>query len=166
MSRYNTIIENDVVNGEGVCVSFFVQGCPHRCPGCFNIETWDFSNGKPYTASVKEEIINAIGANNIQRNFSILGGEPMASQNIDMTLDVVTAVRKAYPNIIIFLWTGYTYHQLINSKKAQQVFDKIDVIIDGEFIEAEKNLDLKFRGSSNQKIWRKENGRWQDRTNS
>ena len=168
MGRYNTIIKNDVVNGEGVCVSFFVQGCPHRCPGCFNIETWDFSNGKPYTSEVKKEVLDAIGANNIKRNFSVLGGEPLASQNLIMTEEIVTAVRKKYPDIMIFLWTGYmfSYLKFANNEKVNNILDKIDVLIDGEFIEAQKNLDLKLRGSSNQRIWRKINGEWNDRTNS
>ena len=73
MSRYSAIIPNDVVNGRGVCVSFFVQGCPHHCPGCFNEETWDFHGGTPYTPEVKWEIIKLISANNITRNFSVLG---------------------------------------------------------------------------------------------
>ena len=84
MSRYNTIIPNDVANGEGICVSFFVQGCPHHCPGCFNPETWDFIGGQEYTSHTKWEIIKAINANGIVRNFSVLGGEPLAPQNIFM----------------------------------------------------------------------------------
>lgn len=164
MSRYNTIIKNDVVNGEGVCVSFFVQGCPHRCPGCFNLETWDFQNGKPYTEQVKKEIIDAIGANNITRNFSVLGGEPLASQNLTMTEEVVTIVRKTYPEITIFLWTGYTLSQLksTNNDQVNNILNQIDVLIDGEFIERQKDLNLKLRGSSNQIIWRKQNGQWRE----
>ena len=110
--RYNKIIENDVTNGEGVCVSFWVQGCPHHCPDCFNPETWDFDNGELYTPHTKWEIIKAINANGITRNFSILGGEPLAPQNLPMTEEVVTAVRAAYPNIKIFLWTGYKFPNL------------------------------------------------------
>ncbi len=164
MSRYNTIIKNDIVNGEGVCVSFFVQGCPHRCPGCFNLETWDFQNGKPYTEQVKKEIIDAIGANDITRNFSVLGGEPMASQNLTMTEEVVTMVRKTYPEITIFLWTGYTLSQLksVDNGQVNNILDQIDVLIDGEFIEKQKDLNLKLRGSSNQIIWRKQNGQWRE----
>lgn len=164
MSRYNTIIKNDIVNGEGVCVSFFVQGCPHRCPGCFNLETWDFQNGEPYTEQVKKEIIDAIGANDITRNFSVLGGEPMASQNLTMTEEVVTIVRKTYPEITIFLWTGYTLSQLksVDNDRVNNILDQIDVLIDGEFIEKQKDLNLKLRGSSNQTIWRKQNGQWRE----
>ena len=163
MSRYNTIIKNDITNGEGVCVSFFVQGCPHCCPGCFNPETWDFNAGKDYTEHTKWEIIKAIGANGIQRNFSVLGGEPMTLQNLEMVSEVISAVRVAYPDITIFLWTGYTYNELITRQddKTIQILSLIDVLIDGPFIEKQKDLSLKLRGSRNQHIRRKTNGQWE-----
>lgn len=163
MSRYSAIIPNDVVNGEGVCVSFFVQGCPHHCPGCFNEETWDFHGGQPYTQDVKWDIIKAISANNITRNFSILGGEPLAPQNIEMTWEVVDAVRHAYPNITITLWTGYTYDKLCihPDKNLLDILDAIDVLIDGPFIEEEKDLSLKLRGSRNQHIYVRKQNKWE-----
>ena len=163
MSRYNAIIPNDVVNGKGVCVSFFTQGCPHRCPGCFNEETWDFEGGQEYNSSVKWEIIKLISANDIQRNFSVLGGEPLAEQNIEMTAEIVDAVRHAYPNITITLWTGYTYEELVknNSKSLSKILSEINVLIDGPFIESLKDLNLKLRGSSNQRIWNNNNGKWE-----
>ena len=163
MNRYNAIIPNDVVNGEGVCVSFFVQGCPHHCPGCFNEETWDFKGGQPYTSEVKWELIKLISANDIRRNFSILGGEPLAPQNVDMTWEIIDAVRHAYPSIKIFLWTGYIYEELTEcaSENLTKILDTIDVLIDGPFIEEEKDLNLKLRGSKNQRVWRKTNGIWE-----
>lgn len=163
MNRYNAIIPNDVVNGEGVCVSFFVQGCPHHCPGCFNEETWDFKGGQPYTSEVKWELIKLISANDIQRNFSILGGEPLAPQNVDMTWEIIDAVRHAYPSIKIFLWTGYVYEELTErvSENLVKILGTIDVLMDGPFIEEEKDLNLKLRGSKNQRVWRKTNGIWE-----
>ena len=161
MSRYNAIISNDVVNGQGVCVSFFAQGCPHHCDGCFNPETWDFDGGQPYSEEVKWEIIKLISANGIQRNFSVLGGEPLAPCNLNMVSSLINAVRHAYPHIKIFLWTGYTKEELdIKDERIQLILDNIDVLIDGPFIEAQKNLDLKLRGSDNQRIWIRENNRW------
>ena len=161
MSRYNTILGNDVVNGQGVCVSFFVQGCPHCCPGCFNPETWDFDGGEPYTDEIKWDIIKLISANNIQRNFSVLGGEPLAPRNLSMTANIINAVRQAYPHIKIFLWTGYTKEELdISDERILLILDKIDVLVDGPFIETQKNLDLKLRGSDNQRVWVKINNRW------
>lgn len=155
MSRYSAIIPNDVVNGRGVCVSFFVQGCPHHCPGCFNEETWPFNGGQPYTPATKWEIIKAISANNITRNFSVLGGEPLAPQNVDMTWEVVDAVRHAYPHIEITLWTGYTLEELMvrPDETLLNILSKIDVLVDGPFIEEEKDLSLRLRGSRNQRIW-------------
>lgn len=159
--RYNTIITNDVTNGEGICVSFFVQGCPHHCSGCFNPETWDFNGGKLYNENVKWQIIKAISANGIERNFSVLGGEPLAPQNIKMVEEIVTAVRIAYPNIKIFLWTGYDFENLkLNTIKYSKILSNVDIIIDGKFIEEQKDLSLKLRGSSNQNIWIKENNIW------
>lgn len=164
MSRYNAILTNDVVNGEGVCVSFFVQGCPHHCPGCFNEETWDFKGGQPYTEHTKWEIIEAIGANGIQRNFSVLGGEPLDEHNLKMTEEVISAVRAAYPNIKIFLWTGYTIEGLSSSfdNRLGKILNTIDVLIDGPFIEEQKDLSLKLRGSKNQRIFRRDNGRLEE----
>ena len=161
--RYSSIIPNDVVNGEGVCVSFFVQGCPHHCPGCFNKETWDFHSGKEYTSELKWEIIKLISDNGITRNFSILGGEPMALQNLEMTYEIVDAVRHAYPNIKIFLWTGYTINELFDREDytTNIILEYIDVLIDGPFIEEKRNLNLKLRGSNNQHIYRKVNGYWE-----
>ena len=162
-NRYNTIIKNDITNGEGVCVSFFVQGCPHHCQGCFNPETWDFEGGQPYTKHTKWEIIEAIGANGLQRNFSVLGGEPLAPQNLKMVEEVVNSVRHAYPCIKIMLWTGYTYDELalIHNEKIGKILDKIDVLIDGSFIEKEKDLSLHLRGSRNQCIKIKKDGCWE-----
>lgn len=163
MNRYSAIIPNDVVNGDGVCVSFFVQGCPHHCPGCFNEETWDFHGGVPYTPEVKWNIIKAIAANNINRNFSVLGGEPLAPQNIDMTWEIIDAVRHAYPNIEITLWTGYTYEELMvqPTKNLLNILNTINILVDGPFIKKEKDLSLQLRGSRNQRIWVKQNNRWE-----
>ena len=154
MSRYNTIIPNDIVNGEGVCVSFFVQGCPHHCPGCFNEETWDFHGGQEYMEHTKWDIIKAIGANGIQRNFSVLGGEPLAPQNQQMTAEVVDAVRHAYPKIKIFLWTGYEFDDLVLhlTEELKLILLNIDVLIDGQFKTELFDPRLRWKGSSNQRV--------------
>lgn len=162
MSRYNMIIPNDVVNGHGICVSFFVQGCPHRCKGCFNEETWEFNEGVEYTPEVKWEIIKLISANGINRNFSVLGGEPLAPQNLEMTWDIINAVRHAYPDIEIILWTGYTYEELTlhPTNTLLNILEAIDVLVDGPFVEKEKDLSLHLRGSRNQHIRTKKNNIW------
>lgn len=162
MSRYAKIMNNDIIDGSNVCVSFWVQGCPLHCKGCHNPSTWNFQEGLEYTDHTKWEIIEAIGANGIQRNFSVLGGEPFALQNIDMTEEVISAVRQAYPNIKIFVWTGYTKEELAQRYfiQLEHILGMIDVLIDGPFIQEQRNLDLKLRGSENQRVWVKENNKW------
>lgn len=158
--RYAAIIRDDVSNGEGFCTSFFVQGCPHHCKGCFNPETWDFDGGKEFTSETINEILDAIAANDVDRNFSILGGEPLAPENLEMTETVLRAVRRAYPHIKIYLWTGYTFDE-IKTYEIIPLLKYIDVLIDGPFIEEEKDLSLKLRGSRNQHIYKRKNDRWE-----
>lgn len=112
MERYAGLITNDFANGEGVCVSFFVQGCPHRCPGCHNPETWNFDGGLELPPDIRGQIIKAICANDIQRNFSVLGGEPLCEENLAEVEKIISGVRAAFPLIKIFLWTGYTIEEL------------------------------------------------------
>lgn len=153
--HYAAIKKNDIVDGEGVCVSFWVQGCPHHCPGCHNPETWDFAKGKTATIDeITDEIIAAIGANGVHRNFSILGGEPMAPQNSALTMKVIQKIRLKYPHIKIFLWSGYTLEELksIKSIYIGAILRDIDVLIDGRFEQDKRDLTLHLRGSSNQRI--------------
>lgn len=163
--RYSGIEYNDVVNGIGVCVSLFVQGCPHHCHGCFNIETWDFNGGQVIEdTEFKGHIIQAISENGIQRNFSVLGGEPMCPENIKFVDNIITAVRTAYPNIIIHLWTGYTFKELKKMSRKEplvnSILEKINYLIDGPFIEEKKDLTLLWRGSTNQHIYKNNNGKF------
>lgn len=152
--RYSNIIKNDIVNGENICVSFWTQGCPTHCPGCQNESIWDFNGGKEFTPATITEIIQAISANGIQRNFSILGGEPLCDENLFLTTLVIQEVRKIYPNIKIFLWTGYYYEDLLKRENPhlKYIFDNINCLIDGPFIQAERDITLKLRGSRNQHI--------------
>ena len=152
--KYAGYMPNDFVNGEGVCVSLWTAGCPHRCPGCFNSEMWDYNNGKPVPNDIKEQLVKAISANGIQRNFSILGGEPLSEDNRAFVDDIVKSIRSAYPRIKIYLWTGYTYQELLDldNKYINSILSQINFLIDGRFEEDKKDLTLKLRGSSNQKI--------------
>lgn len=156
MSRYSGIIENDIVNGEGVSVSFWAQGCPFHCINCHNPETWDFSKGEPYTNKVKFEIIKLINKNDIQRNFSVLGGEPLAPQNLNMINDIVTGVKTAYPKIKIYLWTGYTLEELKerieNEPDLKNILKNVNVLITGRYIDELRDITLHLRGSLNQEI--------------
>ena len=150
--RIADLIKNDTVNGEGICVSLWVQGCPHHCKGCHNPEQWDFNGGEYKNNDILlEEIYDAISANGIQRNFSILGGEPLAPQNINDTYYILWKVKQRYPSIKTFVWTGYTLEQLKKMYK-DTLLENVDVLIDGPFIKAERDITLKFRGSKNQRI--------------
>lgn len=152
--NYMTINPNDIVNGEGICVSLFVSGCEHQCPGCFNKAAWNFQSGNAYTKATEKEIFNALVANGIQRNLSILGGEPLHPRNRKEVSHLISKVRAAHPDIKIFLWTGYTIEELMSKKDIYitNILEKINYLIDGPFIEEQKDLTLKLRGSSNQRI--------------
>lgn len=154
MGKYAGLIENDFANGKGVCVSFFVQGCPHHCLGCFNPETWDFNGGYEIPTDIRGHIIKAICANGIIRNFSVLGGEPLCQENAQDVDDIISGVRVAYPEIKIFLWTGYTLEQLKEQKNKHidNILSNIDVLIDGPYIESLRDITLELRGSANQRI--------------
>ena len=152
--KYAGLIENDFANGEGVCVSLWTQGCPHHCPGCQNPQTWDFDGGHDVPDDIRGEIVKAISANGITRNFSILGGEPLCEQNLDFVLNIITAVRTAYPNIKIYIWSGYTFAELIKKGDPRiiQILNQANYLIDGPYIEEQRDVTLPLRGSANQNI--------------
>ena len=150
--KFAAINKNDFINGEGVCVSLWVQGCPHHCKGCHNPEQWDFNGGNEIDIDILiNEILIAIEANGIQRNFSILGGEPMAQRNISNTLYILEQIKKHFSNIKTYVWTGYTIEELL-SLYNKEILQNIDVLIDGRFILEERDITLKLRGSKNQRI--------------
>lgn len=150
--KFAAINKNDFINGEGVCVSLWMQGCPHHCKGCHNPEQWDFNGGNEIDIDILiNEILIAIEANGIQRNFSVLGGEPMAQRNISNTLYILEQVKKHFPNIKTYVWTGYTIEELL-SLYNKEILQNIDILIDGRFILAERDITLKLRGSKNQRI--------------
>lgn len=152
--KYAGLMENDFSDGCGVCVSLWTQGCPHQCPGCHNPETWDFDGGYDVPDDIRGKIIKAISANNITRNFSILGGEPLCEQNLDFVLNIITAVRTAYPHIKIYIWSGYTFAELIERKDNRiiDILKQANFLIDGKYIEDLRDTTLPLRGSSNQNI--------------
>lgn len=158
--RIAKIMENDVVDGDGICVSVWFQGCPHRCKGCHNPDTWAYNGG---TAMTEEELVNTvlplINKNGIQRNLSLLGGEPLCPENAPFALALIEEVKKQFPDIKVFTWTGYTIEELhcrphIASQKLALYAS--DVVIDGRYVEELRDITLYLRGSSNQRIWVKD----------
>ncbi len=154
--RYAGIIKNDIAAGKGVNVTFFTQGCDRHCQGCQNPQTWDFDGGREFTAETLNEIVSALRANGVERNLSIMGGEPLVTENLFLTCLVVKTVREAYPDIEIYVWSGYTYEELQEKEKSEQkvkwILDNIDYLIDGPFVALQRDITLPMRGSSNQRI--------------
>lgn len=152
--RYADIIYNDIVAGDGLCVSFYTQGCPHHCPGCHNPETWNFDGGKEFKPDLIDDILKGLTAQDIERSFCILGGEPLCGENLFLTTLLVKTVKEQKPDTKIYIWTGYTYEELIKSTSPHMkiILDNIDVLIDGPFIQEERDITLALRGSKNQRI--------------
>lgn len=170
--RYAQIRSMDISNGEGVGVSLFVQGCPFHCFNCFNSETWDFNGGKEWTEEIKDKFMKIIDRPYIKR-VSFLGGECLAEQNLDGVLDLIKETRISFPEKSIWLYTGFRWEGLImydsyNSFiplesnlrkdiyelyiKRHQIIELCNIVVDGEYIDEQKDLSLKFRGSKNQRV--------------
>ena len=114
--RYAGLITNDLTAAPGISVSFFTQGCPHKCKGCHNPETWDFEGGKEFTPQVLDSIVEALTANNITRSFCVMGGEPLCDENLFLTNLVISHIREKVPGVKIYVWTGYYYEDLLKNQ--------------------------------------------------
>lgn len=154
--NYADIKRVDVANGPGVRVSLFVSGCTHHCLECFNPETWDFQFGAPFGPEQVEEILGYLRPSHI-RGLSLLGGEPFEPENQSAVLELVERVRKELPEKDIWCYSGYLFENLSQGKvgkKSRALLEQLDVLVDGPFVIAKKNLALRFRGSENQRIIR------------
>lgn len=152
--RYAGIIYNDVTAAPGLCLSFFVQGCPLHCNGCHNKRTWSFNGGLEFTDKTMNSILNGLTANGVHRTLCIMGGEPMAEENMFLTHLVINEVKRALPDTKIYLWSGYTLEELEkrSDNRTAAILSSIDCIIDGPYIESERDITLPMRGSRNQRI--------------
>lgn len=152
--RYSGLILNDITAAPGLCVSFFTQGCPHHCPGCHNPDTWAFEGGKQFTTETLNEIIVGLTAQGIQRDLCIMGGEPLCEDNAFLTHMVIQEVRKKVPGVKVYIWSGYVYEDLLRSTNphVRGALELADVLIDGPYIAAERDLTLDMRGSRNQRV--------------
>lgn len=155
--NYGNIKKYDIADGPGVRVSLFVSGCRHYCKGCFNSVAWDFHYGQPFNEDTQREILDALKPYYIQ-GFTLLGGEPFEPENQQVLVKLLKKIRETYPQKDIWCYTGYLYEvDLAEGGKVwtdvtEEMLSYIDVLVDGEFIEAQKDLRLEFRGSSNQRI--------------
>lgn len=168
--RYASIRSLDISNGEGVGVSLFVQGCPFHCKNCFNSDTWDFNGGKEWTEETKNKFMKLINRPYIKR-VSFLGGECLAEQNLDEVLKLVQEIRISYPDKSIWLYTGFEWDDIMCSfaglqadhivldeknteiwEKRRKIISLCDVLVDGKYIDEQKDLTLKWCGSKNQHV--------------
>lgn len=161
--RYSSMRNLDISNGEGVGVSLFVQGCPFHCKNCFNSDTWDFNGGKEWTEKTKNKFLKLVDRPYIKR-VSLLGGECLAEQNLDEVLKLVKEIRISFPEKSIWLYTGYDFQKIfrgessciskkgLNNFKRRQIIKQCDVLVDGEYIDEQRDITLKWRGSKNQHV--------------
>ena len=164
--HYASIRNLDISNGEGVGVALFVQGCPFNphCYNCFNPDTWDFNGGKEWTQEVEDKLIELANRPYIKR-LSILGGEPLADENLDGVLHLVDRFRLSFPNKSIWIYSGYTWENIMkyeygakyinnfNTDALRQcIVSKCDVLVDGRYIDSQRNPSKKFAGSDNQRV--------------
>lgn len=168
--RYAQIRSMDISNGEGVGVSLFVQGCPFHCKNCFNSDTWDFNGGKEWTEEIKDRFMKLIDRPYIKR-VSFLGGECLAEQNLDEVLKLIKQIRISFPEKTIWLYTGFCWNDIMCSfaglqadyvvldkkdieawEKRREIISNVDVLVDGEYIDEQRDITLKWRGSSNQRV--------------
>ena len=153
---YGNIKKCDIADGTGVRVSLFVSGCRHRCKGCFQPETWNFDYGREFTRETEDEILEAL-SNDYTDGLTLLGGEPFEPENQAVLYPFLKRVRQSLPEKSVWCYSGYTFEQLTSdshpvTEVTLPMLELIDVLVDGEFIEELKNISLKFRGSSNQRI--------------
>lgn len=154
--HYATIKNCDIANGPGVRVSLFVSGCTHRCKGCFNEVAWDFEYGEPFTEQTQEQILDMLRPDYIQ-GLTLLGGEPFEPQNQGAIVELLRRIKRELPQKSIWAFSGYLFETIRSGKLGdpaltQEYLGYLDVLVDGPFVESQKNLSLRFRGSENQRI--------------
>ena len=154
--NYANIKTYSIENGTGVRVSLFVSGCTHHCKDCFNEQAWDFEYGNPFTADTENAVIEAL-APDYMAGIPLLGGEPMEPVNQRGLLPLLKRIRKELPQKTVWAYTGYVYEDLLEGGRAhcevtEELLSLCDILVDGPFIVAKKNISLRFRGSENQRI--------------
>ena len=154
--HYATIKNCDIANGPGVRVSLFVSGCTHHCKGCFNEVAWDFNYGEPFTQDTVDKILDMLKPDYV-RGLTLLGGEPFEPQNQGSIVELLRAIKTKYPQKSIWAFSGYLFERITSGSLGDWEITKeylsyLDVLVDGPFVEEKKNLNLRFRGSENQRL--------------
>jgi len=153
---YSAIKEKDIANGPGVRTTLFVSGCRNHCKGCFQPQTWDFCCGQPFTEETENLILKSLEPSYVQ-GLTLLGGDPFEEENQEGLINLLRKVHQLFPNKDIWAFTGYLIDDLMpghrkHTKYTDEILTYLDVLVDGPFIEEQKNLLLKFRGSENQRL--------------
>lgn len=154
---YGTIKNCDIANGPGVRVTLFVSGCTNHCPGCFQPETWSFTYGEPFTEETQEKLLDMLAPKYIN-GLTLLGGDPFEPENQRALVPFLRRVREAYPTKTIWAFSGFLYEDMLTTgchahcEVTEEMLSLIDVLVDGPFIEEKKDIALRFRGSSNQRL--------------
>ena len=154
--NYGAIKKCDIANGVGVRTVLFVSGCTHHCKGCFQPETWSFDYGERYTKETEDEIIESLKPDYVL-GITLLGGEPFEPENQRELVKLLRRIKKELPQKTVWSFSGYTYEELTGDSRAvcevtNEMLSMLDVLVDGEFIEAKRNISLRFRGSENQRL--------------
>ena len=154
--NYGAIKKCDIANGVGVRTGLFVSGCTHHCKGCFQPETWNFDYGERYTKETQDEIIESLRPDYVD-GITLLGGEPFEPENQRELVKLLRRIKKELPQKTVWSFSGYTYEELTGDSRAvcevtNEMLSMLDVLVDGEFVEAKRNISLRFRGSENQRL--------------
>lgn len=154
--NYGAIKKCDIANGVGVRTVLFVSGCTHHCKSCFQPETWNFDYGEKYTKETEDEIIESLRPDYVD-GITLLGGEPFEPENQRELVKLLRRIKKELPQKTVWSFSGYTYEELTGDSRAvcevtNEMLSMLDVLVDGEFVEAKRNISLRFRGSENQRL--------------
>lgn len=154
--NYGAIKKCDIANGVGVRTVLFVSGCTHHCKGCFQPETWNFDYGERYTKETENEIIESLRPDYVD-GITLLGGEPFEPENQRELVKLLRRIKKELPQKTVWSFSGFTYEELTGDSRAvcevtNEMLSMLDVLVDGEFVEAKRNISLRFRGSENQRL--------------
>lgn len=151
--NYSDIKYTDMINGKGIRVTIFVSGCSHRCKGCFNKETWNPEYGVPFTDEIKENIFEYFERfDSAMQGLSILGGDPTYYKNVETLTKFCEEFKNRFPQKNIWIWSGFTWEQIVEDEKRYNLIKNCDILVDGKFMEELKDVNLRWRGSSNQRV--------------
>lgn len=149
--RYHNITTADMMNGEGLRVVLWLSGCTHHCYNCQNPITWDENDGLVFDKSAKEELFRELGKDYIS-GLTLSGGDPLHEANLDGVLELVNEIRLSFPNKSIWLYSGYTFEECLLNTKRREIIKNVNVLVDGRYIDSQRDITLKWRGSSNQRV--------------